>query len=301
MTTIETFIKRYPVLTYFALTFIISWGGVLLIIGGPGAIPGTEKQIETLPPFVMLAWFAGPSVTGILLTSLVSGRAGFRELLSRLLRWRVDGRWYAVALLAGVLLYAAIPLALSLTSPEFLPGILTSDDKASLLLFGIASGLIGGGFLEELGWTGFAVPRLRRRYGILTTGLIVGVLWGALHFSVIFWLSGSTIGGLPLALFLTVRGFDLLVGQLPAYRVLMVWVYDRTGSLLVAMLMHASLSASMLILGPLAISGVPFLIYCLASSAAAWVVVAAIAVANRGQFSRQPLSFKQIQQKGDAS
>ncbi len=290
MTTINAFIKRHPVLTYFALAFAISWGGVLLVIGGPGAIPGTEKQVETLFPFVMLAWFAGPSVAGILLTGLVDGRAGFRNLLHGMTRWRVGARWYAVALLTAPLFYTAVLFALSLTSPEFLPGILTTSDKASLLLFGIAYGLIGGGLLEELGWTGFAVPRLRLRYGVLVTGLIVGVLWGALHFSVIFWLSRSTIGGLPLALFLTVRGFDLLVGGLPAFRVLMVWVYDRTGSLLVAMLMHASLSASMLILGPPAISGVPFLTYCLVSSVAMWVVVAAVAVVNRWQLSRQPLS-----------
>ena len=50
-------------------------------------------------------------------------------------------------------------------------------------------GLIGGGILEELGWTGFAVPTLLRlRYGVLSTGLIVGVLWGVLHFLVFFYL-----------------------------------------------------------------------------------------------------------------
>jgi membrane protease YdiL (CAAX protease family) len=290
MTTIKALIKRHPVLAYFVLTFTISWGGILLIIGGPGAIPGTSEQVERLSLFVMLAWFAGPSIAGVLLTGLADGKTGLRELLSRLLRWRVGAHWYAVVLLTAPLLFMAALLPLSLLSPEFLPGILTMSDKASLLLFGIAYGLIGGGFLEELGWTGFAVPRLRLRYGTLTTALIVGVLWGAYHFSVIFWMSGSTIGGIPLALFLTVRGIDLLVGQLPAYRVLMVRVYDRTGgSLLVAMLMHASLSASMLILGPLALAGALFLTYILVSSAAAWVVVAAVAVANRGQISRPPL------------
>jgi membrane protein implicated in regulation of membrane protease activity len=69
----------------------------------------------------------------------------------------------------------------------------------------------------------------------------------------------------------------------------MVWVYDHTGSLLVAMLMHASLTASTLILGPLAISGVSLLIYGLVSAAALWAVVAAVVMANRGQFSREPL------------
>jgi membrane protease YdiL (CAAX protease family) len=258
-------------------------------IGGLGGIPGTSEQVEKLLPFVMLALFAGPSLASILLTSILYGKAGWRELLSRLLRWRVGIHWYAVALLTASILYLVVPLGLSLLSPRFLPGIFTADDKASLLLFGIAWGLIGGGFLEELGWTGFAVPELRRHHSLLATALIVGVLWGAWHLLVIFWLGGSTFGELSLALFLPVRGIDLLVGSLVAYRVLMVWVYDRTnGSLLVAMLMHASLSASMLILQPVALSGTPFLTYCLALSGAMWVVVGVVAALNRGHLSPQP-------------
>jgi hypothetical protein len=68
----------------------------------------------------------------------------------------------------------------------------------------------------------------------------------------------------------------------------MVWVYDRTGSLLVAMLMHMSLIISNVILVPLAI-GVHLVTWSLVLAAALWVVVAAVAVANRGQLSRQPL------------
>lgn len=290
MTTIKTFIKRHTVLTFFVLAFAISWIGILLLIGGPGAIPGVGEQVERLSLFVMLAWLAGPSIASVLLTGLVDGRAGLRELLSRLLRWRVGVRWYMVALLTAPLLYLAALLPLALFSPAFLPGIFTTSDQASRLVMGVAYGLIGGGFLEELGWTGFAVPKLRLRYSALTTALIVGVLWGAYHFSVVFWMSGGNIGGIPLALFLTVRAVDLLVGGLPAYRLLLVWLYERTGgSLLVAMLMHASLTASMLILGPLALAGAPFLIYLLVSSAATWIVVAAVALANRGQRARQPL------------
>jgi membrane protease YdiL (CAAX protease family) len=223
------------------------------------------------------------------LTGLVYGSAGFRDLLTRMTRWRVGARWYAIALLTAPLLFIAVSLALSLISPEFLPGILATSDKAALVLFGIAYGLIGGGFLEELGWTGFAIPRMRLRHGIVGTGLIVGVLWGAYHFSVMFWMSSAYSGALPLAILLPVQMF----AWLPAYRVLMVWVYDRTeGSLLVAMLMHASLSASMLILQPLAIAGVPLLTYILVFGAALWVVVGAVAVANGGHLSsqsRQPL------------
>jgi uncharacterized protein len=286
MITIKAFITRYPVRSYFALAFAISWGGVLLVIGGPGGIPGTLEQFGRLLPYAIPAMLAGPSVAGLLLTGLVHGRAGLRELLSRSLKWRVGAGWYAVALLTAPLLFTAIPLVLSSLFPEFRPGILTMSNKTSLLLFGIAAGLAAGIF-EEIGWTGFAVPRLRLRYGVIPTGLIVGVLWGAWHFLVNVWSSGSPSGALSLVLLLHSVLFS--VGILPAYRVLMVWVSDRTGSLLVAMLMHASLTFSNVILVRLA-TGVPLVAWSVVLGAALWgVVVAAVAVANGGQFSRHPL------------
>jgi membrane protease YdiL (CAAX protease family) len=274
MTTIKDFIKRHPLPVYFTLAFAISWGGILMVIG-PGGILGTTEVSEELLPFVYLATLLGPSLAGILLTGLVDGRAGFRDLLSRLLSWRVDARWYAVAILTAPLSIAATLFVLSLTSPAFLPVIVTTGDRVSLLLTGIVMGLVVG-FFEELGWTGFAVPRLRLRYGVLTTGLIVGLLWGAWHFPLFSGSAGSS-GALPPALYLSV----LLFSFLPAYRVLMVWVYDRTGSLLVAILVHAPLAASQLILIPPGITGVQLVTYDLVFTAALWLFVAAVAVAQR--------------------
>jgi membrane protease YdiL (CAAX protease family) len=286
MTRMNAFIKSHPVRTYFGLAFTISWGG-LLVVGGPSETSGTTWQSDPRLPFLVLAMLAGPSVAGLLLTGVVSGRAGLRELLSRLLRWRVGARWYAVALLTAPLVFTAVHIALSLTSPVFLPSIVTMSDRASLLS-GIAGALVVG-FFEEVGWTGFAIPRLRPRYGLLATGLIVGLPWGAWHLLTNdIWIGSTHSGGLPLALFLTVNGFSLLVGQLPAYRVLMVWVYDRTGSLLVVMLMHASLSACTFILGPSA-TGLTFLTYVIVLAVAWWIVVAVVAAANGGQFARRAL------------
>ena len=143
----------------------------------------------------------------------------------------MGARWYAVALLTAPLSYMGVSLALSLTSPEYLPGILATSDKAFLLLFGIGWGLIGGGLLEELGWTGFAVPTLlrRMRYGVLSyrahrRGALGSVSLpcerlGRRHFlrSALRWPSS-----LPLELFF------FTVAGLTAYRVLMVWVYERS-------------------------------------------------------------------------
>jgi membrane protease YdiL (CAAX protease family) len=289
MKAIKAFIKRHPLLSYFALAFAISWGSMLFAVGlGPGGFSATPHQVQMAVPYAVPAMILGPSVASILLTGLLFGRAGLCEFRSRLLRWRVGARWYAVALLTAPLSIMAVLLALSLLSPEFLPRIFTASDKPILFLMGNAVGLVAGIF-EELGWTGFAVPTLLRLpYGVLSTGLIVGVLWGAWHFFVNFWGSGVTSGELSLAIFLPVWLLGTLVGSLTAYRVLMVWVYERTGSLLVAMLMHVSLATFTFILTP-PLGGAPYWVIGSAYAAALWVVVAAIAVAQGGHLSRQPL------------
>ncbi len=281
MKKINDFIKKHAIPTYFSLTFALTWGCMAMILG-PGSFPITAEQFETAGPFVYLAMLVGPSVAGILLVGLVNGKVGLRELLARLLRWRVGTRWYVVALLTAPFLATVILLTLSLFSPEFLPALVTSSDKPALLLSGIGAGLIVGLF-EELGWTGFAVPQLRRRYGVLKTGIIVGLLWGAWHF-IVFWESDSFYGAFPLALLLA-----RLIAWLPPYRILMVWVYGRTQSLFIAILMHASLVVSLNSIVPLALSGTALLTWLIVWAVALWGIVAVVARSNSSQFSRQPL------------
>ena len=277
-------IRRYPLSTYYVLVFAISWGGILALIRVYG-IPSTPDEFNKALPLAIAAMLAGPSVAGILMTALVDGRMGLRELLASLLRWRVAVVWYALALLAAPVVGTAALSALSLVSPAFLPGLWTTDDKASRLLFGLAAAAVVG-ILEELGWTGFAIPKLRLRYSVLASGLIAGILWGAWHImGQVVLASGTYTGDLSPPLFMAMRTILLLIGGLVAYRVLMVWVYDRTGSLLVAMLMHFSLTASAMVLEPAEIAGEALVVYDLVSAAMLWAVVAAVGRA-KGRLSR---------------
>src|SRR5215213_6733095 len=288
MKTIKAFIKRHSLLSYYALAFAISWGGILIAVGlGPGGFSATPQQFQMAVPYAVPVMILGPSVAGILLTGLLYGRAGLREFRSRLLMWRVGARWYAVALLTAPLSMMAVLLVLSLVSPEYLPRIFTTGDRPALLLMGIAVGLTAGIF-EELGWTGFAIPTLLRlRYGVLSTGLVVGVLWGAWHLPINFWASGVTAGEISPAVFAPLWLLTIHVGSLVAYRVLMVWVYERTGSLLVAMLMHVSLANFTFILTP-PLGGAPCWIIGFAFAAVVWVIVAVVSLAQRGHLTRQP-------------
>jgi CAAX protease family protein len=286
MTKIQVAIRSHPVPVYFALTFAISWGG-LLALGGLSGLSSDTWQSDPRLPWFGLAMLAGPSTAGLLLTSIVSGRAGLRELRSRMFRWRLSARWYAVALLTAPIVFASVQFALSLASPLFFPGIVSSSNKASLLMSSMAAALVVGVF-EEIGWTGFAIPTLRQRHPAFAVAIIVGVPWGAWHLLTNdFWIATTYAGELSVPVFAIVTGITLLAGQLQAYRVLMVWIYDETGSLLIAMLMHASLSASTFILGPEKVTGLALVSYGFALTAAWWIIVAVVAIARRKRSSQQ--------------
>ena len=110
------------------------------MVVGPSGISANRLPSDMQKALLFPTMVVGPSVAGLLLTGLIYGREGFRELRSRLLKWRVGARWYAVALLTAPLAYVASLLVLSLSSPKFLPAILATDDKAALLLVGIVGG-----------------------------------------------------------------------------------------------------------------------------------------------------------------
>jgi membrane protease YdiL (CAAX protease family) len=278
MLKIRTFIKKHPLLTYFTLVFAISWGGALWVIGGPGKIPIPPEETAQVFLPAYLATVAGPSLVGILMNGIVGGRGGIRDLFSRLVEWRVGVRWYAIAVLSAPLSVVGTLLALSLFSREFLPGFLTPTGSASspgVLTFPLGVVVIlslFNGFVEELGWTGFAIPRMNPCYGVFATGLSVGLLWGAWHFVSNIALSGGSAGPVPLVPFMA----GLLFSFLPPYRVLMVWVYDHTQSLLVAMLMHASLDMFWLLSTPVGIGPVSLITWYVAWAVVLWVFVVAI-------------------------
>jgi hypothetical protein len=149
-------IRRNPVLVYYVLTFVLSWGAVLVAVG-PRGFPVNPAQLGKRLPVLIVAMLLGPGVASVLLTGIVGGRAGYRKLLSRMFNWRAGIEWYAAAVLVAPILLGGVPLALSILNPEFIPRIFNDLDKRSLLQLGFAAGLSVGIF-EELGWTGFAIP-----------------------------------------------------------------------------------------------------------------------------------------------
>lgn len=269
----KNFIKQKPVLMYFILTFIISWSGVIIMSFFMG-MPTTSKQFEEIGPIALIPFLLSPSVVSLFLTGFIHGKAGFHKLKSRFLRWKINIGWYIFAFLMLPILLSIILLILSQFSSDFIPKIVTENDKISLIVVGITIGLIGGGLLEEIGWTGFATPKLRSHYSIFKTGLIIGFLWGAWHFLPVFWGCGDMNGKLDWTLLLPGLFFHY-AGLIP-YRIIIVWLHEHTNSLIPAILMHASLTTYLFFILNISKNGYPLFIYYLFLAIALWVIVGII-------------------------
>lgn len=255
-------LERHPVLTYFVLVFVLTWGAVLLVapsLPAPDSADSTTRvAILSIPMLIF------PGLTAVGLTLILEGREGLRTMLAPLRRWQVETRWYAVSLfLMPFLVLAILRLLSTAISPAYTP---------ILSLLGLAG--IAAGFLEEIGWTGFAVPRLLGRWRPLLAGLVVGLLWALWHGAADYAIRGETLAGFwPIT-------FALFVIPLVAWRMLMVWVYDNCRSLFVAQLMHFSYTGSLALFVPALERTEEALVYLLLV-VALWVAVAILAVSQQ--------------------
>jgi membrane protease YdiL (CAAX protease family) len=284
MTGRDSFIKRHSVLSYYVLTFAVSWSAILWVIISRG-IPATKDGMEAVLPVAIVAMLLGPAGAGLLMVGLADGRAGFRDLGARLGKWRVGVGWYVIAVLLIPLSLMAMSMVLARFSPAYLPGIFAANSGGSRVMLGMFSG-VAVGICEELGWTGFVTPKLRSRYSILGTGILMGILWGAWHLaSHVVLASGAYAAPLSQMEYIGARGLSFLVGQLIPIRVLIVWLHDRTGSLSLAMLMHWGYTAAAITFEPVAIAGVPLLINDVAAALTMWAVVGVVALIGRGQLA----------------
>ncbi len=233
---LKSWIKQHPVFAYILISMAWSWSiwSFLFLFIKPGGLAHNPPPITFL--IVVVGGF-GPTLTGLLLTQVIYGRQGMQALGARLRNWRV-GRWW-LALLIIPAITAITPLL------RWIAGY-PVDGRAMLGLIGPGLGLgLTAGLMEEIGWRGFLLPHLLKRYSPLVSAVLVGLIWGGLWhgYADYFGLGDKGLAFWPLM---------LMVGPclLTAWSVLLTWVYQHTrGSLLLSILMHASISSSALIMG----------------------------------------------------
>jgi CAAX protease family protein len=252
-------------LTFFSLTYALSWGS---FIGAAVVSGATGTPLAALRgPLFLLGTFA-PALVSLGLLARTEGRAAALALLQRIGLWRVKAGWYAFAVsyMAVVKLFAALVLRVTTGGwPRF----------GHETWYVIAAAIISSTWAqagEEIGWRGFALPRLATRLGLSRAGLLLGVIWAVWHLP-LFFISGIDKTG---------QSFPVFLLEVTALSVTLAWLYWRTnGSLLLTMLMHSAVNQTIGIV-PSTVPGAshPF---GLSSSLVAWVTLA-ILWAGAGYF-----------------
>lgn len=259
-----SFLQRHPVASYFGLTFAVSWAGAFFV-AAPHLFRG--EPLPKLTGILMFpAMLLGPSATGIVLTRLIDGPAGLRGLFSRMRRIRFPLRWYAALL---------IPLALILTILLSLEKFLSPIYAPNRFLAGLAFG-IPAGFLEEIGWMGFAFPKMRQKFPALKAAVWLGLLWGLWHLPVINFLGTAVPHDAYWFPF-----FLAFAASMTAMRVLIAWLYSNTKSVLLCQLMHAFSTGSLVIFSPPAVSAAQEAFWYAVYAAALWLLVLVLCRGDR--------------------
>lgn len=222
---------------YLACTLLVALSIGFLVAGSArGLVP------IHVPIGLMAAAIYSPAVVALLFSYHAGGRREVWTLLRPLTNWRIAFRWYAIALLLpfavnGVALILWTSSGQSAPSiPGDIPRELASLSTLPLLPYvSLAVFQLLGSLGEEIGWRGYALPRLQQRLASLDASLVIGVVWLLWHVP-LFLIPDSTQAQVPFA------WYALYV---PAVSVLFSWIYNRTGgSLIPVTLFHAAIQAA---------------------------------------------------------
>jgi len=231
------------------------------------ALSGTDTRAGLGWP-THLPGLLGPGLSAIVVTAIVSGRPGLRDLARRTWLWRVPARWYAIVA-ATIALMALAPLSRAMTGdpmPELGDYLRYSGIGELPGLVIILTALVVNGFGEEIGWRGFLADGLLPRHGVVRTGLMVAPVWAAWHLPM-FWIVANLAG-------LGAGGAIGWMLGLTAGSVFLTWMYHGTGrSIALVALWHTCFN---FVTATTAGNGAP------AAPASTLVMVAAVVVAGRG-------------------
>lgn len=246
----KTAFARYQLPLYFFLAFAITWSvqipvyfyahqhGITLT-NEANFLHLSELLQGTLdtgfrPYFILLIFSFGPTVAGLVVTALFQGKAGLQRIAKELTHVRLSARWYG--------LLFALPLALCLVSlvigyvlSGFQPIHFNFLIPVALLFPFLMYMIIFTGLAEEIGWRGYALPELQKKYTAEKASWILGIAWGLWHIPVNLvpiYLRGEL--QIPFVITILLALTFGIVG----WTIVLTWIYNKTNSLWLIVLLH---------------------------------------------------------------
>ena len=217
------------IVRYFAIVFALTWACWLVAGGYADSFVPHAPNSALKFVLIELGVFM-PGIVAIIATAFGTGWCSLGKLLLRLVRWRVSWQWYAFAILfmPATKLSAATVYRIAYGHwPAF-----GHEQFLLMLAATVVSVLFLGQVGEELGWRGYALPRLSASMGLGGASLVVGFVWACWHLPLFFLFSQADTYG---------QSFPVYLAQVTALSVAISWLWWRSsGSLLLTMLFHAA-------------------------------------------------------------
>ena len=225
-----TWIKINPLTAYFTLTYTITWA-----IWSP-IFFSAQGWVKWNVPYALYYFGSfGPMLAALIITALTEGRFGIRDLLRRIIKWRVGVRYYAFAVLVPIGLFVlAYLLNRVITGEWFDLSLLGKADYLPYLgpLGGLGLWLLTYGLGEETGWRGFALPHLQKNRSAASATLILALLWATWHLPAFFFRDTYIELGL--------LGFPMFAIMMIFSTMVFTWLYNSTkGSVFIVIIFHA--------------------------------------------------------------
>ena len=234
-------LQRRPLISFFVLAYGFSWlVSTPYILSVWGAV-----QSNWLTGFMLKQW-VGPALAGMIMAGVIGGRPGLRDLRQKGRTWRVGWPWYLAILLGVPVLLLVGVLAVS-GAPASPPRIGLELVGSYVLYFVLV--FIAVGFPEEVGWRGFALPRLQARFGPLAGTLVLGLLWAGWHLP--FFLTPDHGGGPQADPATVATNFALFSAMVVLMAVPFSFVFNRTRSVLMTALLHTAIDTPQAVWLPL--------------------------------------------------
>ena len=207
---------------YFTLVFISSWA--LWFAADAASAPVVRAILAYAGTFT-------PGIVALALTQFRHGSSGVQRLLMRLVKFDVDAKWFVFAFFFMAAVKTLVALVVRITTGAW-PAFGT-EPLVGMFLAAVVSTVIGGQIGEELGWRGYALPRMARPLGLGPASIVLGVIWATWHLPLFYLLGSDKVG----------QSFPFYLGQVVAVSIAIAWIYMKTnGSLFVTMLLHAAIN-----------------------------------------------------------
>lgn len=221
--------KRSGLVWFYACTFVYAWGvGLLYGVFNPWMV--AHFGVVTLWNPLIFATVWSPTIFALLLAWWIDGRAGLRELVGRIFRWKFPLRWYLISTLGIAALALSARFVQASVNHTPAPPVLEFSLWPSLAWYGASMLVIDPGPLgEDPGWRGYALPRMLLRFQPVLASVLLGIIWAVWHLPA-FLFSGMPQATLPIHWF---------VVAMVSLTVLMSWASINTrGAVIPAILMH---------------------------------------------------------------